>query len=283
MTNKHIWVVKANGDKQIFSEKKLRKSLHQSGAAQVVIDQIVSQIKNELHDGDTTRAIYRRAYSLLRKRKDTATVAVDYNLRAAIMELGPSGFPFENFVGEIFRSKGYTVEVGVMEKGWCVDHEVDVSARKDGVHHLMECKFHNQFGVKSDLKTALYVMERYRDIERHHEHVRAEKSRYHETWLITNTKLTSKAIQYGTCAGMHVIGWNYPKEGNLYDLILETGVHPITALTTLSVSHKKQLMKKNIVLCRDIYRKKGVLKSVGISESKIQEVLKQIQKICKPE
>lgn len=277
-----LWVVKASGERQTFSNKKLRSSLRRSGASKPVIDTIVSQVESEMRDGDSTRMIYKRAYAILRKQKGTLDIAADYNLRSAVMQMGPSGFAFEKFVGEIFKILGYSVEVGVIEKGWCVEHEVDVSARKGGVHHLVECKFHNQFGVKSDLKTALYVMERYRDIERHHEHVRAEESRYHETWLITNTKLTSKAVEYGNCAGMHVVGWNHPQKGNLQDLILETGVHPITALTTLSVGHKKRLLQDGVVLCREITRNPSVLRKLGISEKKSLDVLNQIDNVCTP-
>jgi hypothetical protein len=281
MAQNKVWVVKANGQKQPFSDTKLRASLRRSGASKSVIDEIVSQIHTEIRDGDTTRKIYQRAYALLRTHKSTVGVAIDYNLRNAVMEMGPSGFAFEKFVGEIFKLKGFEVEVGVMEKGWCVEHEIDVSARKDGAHHLVECKFHNQFGVKSDLKVALYVRERFQDIEKNHEHTRAEGSRYHEPWLITNTKLTSKAIQYGECAGLNVVGWNYPKQGNLHDWIVETGVHPITALTSIGTSYKKQLLKKGVVLCRDIKRKPSVLKSVGMSKVKIREVVRQVEHLCK--
>lgn len=277
---KKLWIVKADGERQVFSERKLRSSLHRSGATKSVIDLVVSKIESEIVNGDSTRMIYKRAYAMLRKHKNTEKIAMDYNLRGAVMEMGPSGFAFEKFVGKIFELKGHSVEVGVMEKGWCTEHEVDVSTRKDGVHHLVECKFHNQFGVKSDLKVVLYVMERYRDIERHHEHVRAEKSRYHKTWLITNTKLTSKAIEYANCAGMNVVGWNHPKSGNLQDLILETGIHPVTALTVLSVGYKKQLMEKGYVLCRDIIKNPKILKSLGISDRKEREVLQQIKEVC---
>ena len=129
MTQKNkLQVLKANGEHQLFSDRKLRSSLRRSGATKIVIDSIVDQIESEMKDGDSTRMIYRRAYALLRKQKSTMVVAADYNLRSAVMQMGPSGFAFEKFVGEIFKLKGFSVKVGVMEKGWCVSHEVDVSA-----------------------------------------------------------------------------------------------------------------------------------------------------------
>lgn len=275
-----IYVIKANGEKQRFDESKLRGSLRRSGASGEVIDSIVAQIVSDIKDNDTTRKIYRRAYGLLKKHKSTVAVAISYNLRGAVMELGPSGFAFEKFIGELYKLKGYQVDVGVMEQGWCVEHEIDVSARKDGEHHLIECKFHNRFGTKTDLKVALYVRERFQDIEKKHEHDRAEGSRFHEAWLITNTKLTSKAIEYGECVGLNVIGWNYPKQGNLHNLITESGVHPVTALTSLSKGYKQQLLQQGAVLCRDVYKNPDILKAIGCSDKKMNEVLRQIEHMC---
>ena len=37
------------------------------------------------------------------------------------MELGPSGFAFEDFIAEIFREKGFQAETGKIIKGFCVE------------------------------------------------------------------------------------------------------------------------------------------------------------------
>ena len=47
-------------------------------------------------------------------------------LKQAIMELGPSGFPFEQFVAELLKCRGYQIKVGVIVEGHCVNHEIDV-------------------------------------------------------------------------------------------------------------------------------------------------------------
>jgi len=270
MSSKH-WVVKATGERELFDQTKLRDSLRRSGASEEDIGNVVSNILAEMHDGVSTEKIYRHAFALLkRQHKD---VAAQYNLRRAIREMGPTGFPFEQFVGEILRSKGYEVRVGLIVQGWCVDHEVDVSAKKDGTHILIECKFHNEEGFKTDLKVALYVRERFQDIQKKHESIKDETERFHEAWLVTNTKLTSKAIQYAQCAGLNVIGWNYPRRGNLQDLVNETRMYPITALTALSFAEKRRLMENRIVLFRDLFDKKKMLHGLGLDDKKIERVL----------
>lgn len=278
---KTVTIIKGNGETEPFSRAKLMRSLKRSGASTAIAEHVTSSIEGELKDGMHTQKIYRKAFQLLRKKETLSPVAHKYNLRNATMELGPDGFAFEQFVGEIFKSLGHKVKVGVYIEGWCVEHEVDVSGRKDGVHRMIECKFHNRRGYKTDLKVALYVNERFRDIEKKHEHDSPEGSREHEGWLVTNTKLTSKAIQYAQCAGLKVVGWGYPKkgEGNLEDMIELSGIHPVTILMTLSNKHKKLLLEKDIVTCAQVRNKPDVLKQVGVPDSKIAAIMKEVNKL----
>jgi len=275
---KHF-IVKANGEREVFDENKLRDSLRRSGASEEIISKTVLHVLSELRDGMSTGRIYKHAFALLKKTHKG--VAAQYSLRRAIRDLGPSGFPFERFVGEIFRAKGYEVSVGIMVQGFCVEHEVDVSAKKDGTHLLIECKFHHEDGFKTDLKVALYVKGRDNDIEKRHKTLSEKGEQFHEAWLVTNTKLTSKAIEYGMCAGLKMIGWNYPHTGNLQDMVNETGSHPITVLTTLSGGEKKRLMENDIVLCRDLGSRKNALRSLGMDEKKIEKILQEVASVCR--
>ena len=275
---KGVEIIKADGTRQIFSERKLMRSLRRSGASVNVAKNIATQITREITVGMHTRDIYRRAFRLLR-RGETKQIACRYNLRNAIMELGPDGFAFEKFIGEIFKKLGYKTRVGVMIRGWCIDHEVDVSAKKDDTHILVECKFHNRAGIKTDLKVALYVKERFDDIEKKYKSDNRSGNHYYNGWLVTNTKLTTKAIQYSKCAGLYVVGWGYPRKGNLEDLILETKIHPVTALTTLSMQQKRQLLERKVVVCRDIHNNSDVLRQIGVPEKRINTVLREVEEI----
>ena len=88
-----IIITKASGERGPFSTRKLENSLKRAGASDAVIHTIVQKVTNKLFEGITTRAIYHIAFELL-KNKTTSTAA-KYKLKRAIMELGPSGFPFE--------------------------------------------------------------------------------------------------------------------------------------------------------------------------------------------
>lgn len=264
-----IQVRKASGDLEPFSEEKVTSSLLRAGADTALSQQIVAHVKKELYDGIPTRKIYSHIFELLKKEKSPSLGR--YNLKQAIMELGPTGYPFEKFVGALLGHNGYQVKTGVEVRGHCVTHEIDVIARKDNQQVMVECKFHNQPGTRSDVKVALYVKARFDDL----------KATFTQAWLVTNTKLTGDAIQYGECAGMRLIGWSYPSSGSLQDLIENSGLHPVTCLESLSQNQKQTLLSSNIVLCRDIATaKKDILSSLALSDEQKTRLFAEIGAIC---
>jgi hypothetical protein len=269
---KQILITKQDGTKEPFDADKLRRSFYHSGATDKASEEAIKHIENELKDGMTTSEIYKHAFSYLEQKEKP--IAARYSMKRAVLALGPSGYPFENFIAEILRAKGYAVEVGKMVQGACVEHEVDIIAEKDGQKIGGEVKFHNKLGIRSDLKVTLYVHARFEDI-------RNGKIQIDEDWLITNTKFTSNAIKYGNCVSMKMISWNYPKVGNLHDLINETGVQPITALTTLSGTEKSKLMEQKVALCRNIENNEEILKSIGLKGQKLEDIMKESRALCK--
>lgn len=275
-----INITKANGEVEPFDVTKLETSLKRAGASDPVVIEITKKIEKELTDGITTHEIYKKAFSRLHKKEKIA--AAKYSVRRAILDLGPHGFPFEDFVGEIFRVKGYQVEVGKTISGFCVMHELDVVAENDKEFIAAELKFHNNTGVKSDLKTVLYVKARFEDLEKGDFYKKIDSTKTKKGLLITNTKFSSRAIQYGTCAGLNMIGWNYPSKGNLQDLIEETKLHPLTCLTSLSKKEKQEFLQQGIVLCRDIMGGgETILKTVGIQGQKARDVMDEARNVCK--
>ncbi|HJO89783.1 MAG: ATP cone domain-containing protein [Candidatus Pacebacteria bacterium] len=269
---KQILITKQDGTKEPFNVEKLRHSLTRSGASEQEIDGVVDYVKKDLKEGMSTSEIYKHAFSYLEHEKKP--IAARYSMKRAVLALGPSGYPFENFIAEIFRTKGYKVEVGSVVKGACVEHEVDIIGEMNGQKIGAEVKFHNKLGIRSDLKVALYVHARFEDI-------RSGKIQIDEDWLITNTRFSSNAIKYSNCINMKMISWTYPKQGNLHDLIEETGIQPITALTSLSGAEKKKLMEQKVILCKNIESNEEILHSLGLGAQKIENVMAESQALCR--
>ncbi len=271
-----VFIVKSTGEKEEFIPDKLRQSLIRAKASEIVADRIVDHMKVEMKDGMTTKDIYRHAFELL--EREAKPVALRYSIRKAVMELGPTGFPFEQFVSQIFVSKGFEVKTGQMLLGSCVEHEIDVVAWNENKLIVVEAKFHNELGIKSDLKVVLYVKERFDDLENNiFEYGKNRK--IDVSWLVTNTKFSKQAIHYAECKNMKLIGWNYPQKGNLQDLIEDAGLHPITCLRTISSVEKRALMSFGIVLCKQAQDNSDIVLQSGIHPEKVKRMLAEIQTI----
>ncbi|HEX9608792.1 MAG TPA: ATP cone domain-containing protein [Candidatus Paceibacterota bacterium] len=270
-------ITKQDGTHEKFNPEKLHRSLKRVGCSEEICEEVITEVEKELSKGDSTSKIYQRAFELLREKEKP--LAARYSMKRAVFALGPSGFPFEDFVAEIFRAQGYQASTGKYLQGMCAPHEVDLYALRGTRCIGAEIKFHNRLGTKTDLKVALYVHARFEDIRRAHPHGYIQGG-VDEGWLITNTEFTSNAVHYGNCVGLVLIGWTYPEDGNLLDLIEETNVQPITALTTLSERHKRELLSKEIVLCRSLIMKQGELSRLGLTEEKVKEVVKEIRALC---
>ncbi|CAN5133782.1 hypothetical protein BH11PAT3_BH11PAT3_3380 [soil metagenome] len=277
LETKQINIEKANGKHEAFDEEKLRSSLLRSGASNEEVDEVLAHIVSELFDGMTTAEIYKHAFSLL--HATTKPVARRYSLRRAVMDLGPTGFPFEDFIAEVLKSKGYETLTRQIVLGGCVSHELDVVAWNEKKLIMCEAKFHNQLGIKTDIKTALYVKARFDDLKENVFNYGEKDRSLDQGWLITNTKFSSTAIHYGECKNLIMIGWNYPERSNLQDMIEEGSLHPITCLTTLSTSEKTLLINRGIVLCTAIKNNSAILKDMLGDTIDTDKVLSEINEL----
>ncbi|MCW9054732.1 MAG: ATP cone domain-containing protein [Candidatus Pacebacteria bacterium] len=275
---KEVLIKKTDGSMEPFQSGKLRRSLRRAGASDEHVEEIVAEVLGMLESRMSTTQIYKKAHSLLRK-KEACTVTARYSLKRAVFALGPSGFPFEAFIGELYQAEGYRVSNNDILEGRCVSHETDMLATSDNKTIAAEIKFHNRLGIKTDLKAALYVKARFDDLVGVYD--KKLDVTISEGVLITNTKFTSNAERYGTCAGLSMISWSYPhKDGNLHARIIGAGLHPVTCLPSISSREKRILLEHNLVLCRDIKEHSGELVRYGISEKKIPVLLEEASTLC---
>ncbi len=266
-------IIKHSGERARFSIDKLRNSLRKSGAEEELVQQISNQVRDELYQGISTQEIYNRAFTLLKKER--AIYASRYKLKKAIYELGPTGFPFEKFVASLFFFSGHKVRTGVVLQGKCVSHEVDVVAEKDGQYIVLECKFHSEEGRNCDVKIPLYIHSRYRDIRSFYGTMEKDDTP-NEGWVATNTRFTGDAQEYGKCAGLHLLSWDYPSGDGLKDRIDRLGLYPITVSTLLSQREKQFLLSRDIVLCRQLVDDDFYLDHLNVSPKRKQRILKEI-------
>lgn len=273
-----FYVTKMSGEKELFDPEKLRRSLRKAKASGELIDEILALVEKDA-SLRTTKKIYAFAHEYLTHRHPV--IAARYSLKHALLELGPAGFPFEQFIAQLFRKQGFTTQTNQLISGFCIEHEIDVICSKENKRYMVECKFHAKQKLKSDVKVPLYIKARFDDVaQAWNEQEKNNPQEFHQAWVVTNTKFTSIATKFAECRNIRLLSWSYPHGNALPDLVDQYGLHPITALTGLNKNQKKAFIKHNFVLCKDAEKQRSILKKLGFSEREITKIIKEAIEVC---
>jgi len=266
-------IIKADGKTEVFREEKIITSLEKAGASPEVITDTTKIISKKIKNNTKTDEIYNEALKNLNKKEHRT--ALKYSLKNALMHMGPDGFIFEKYVSKILKEYGYRTEVGRIVKGRCVSHEIDVLAKKDNDLYFIECKYHNSRGIKSGIKTVLYINSRFLDIEKAYKEKGGNKNTKHHVWLVTNTKCTTDSEKYSRCVNMSILAWKYPEVKNLQHYIETKKLYPITILPLLREEHVKKLFDSDIIMIKDLkkYSPMDLIEKLAINKQKALKIL----------
>lgn len=267
-----ITVVKATGEKEPFDQYKVLNSIERSGINSRLKNEVLSHVESKLYNNIPTSEIYHHIIEYLGK-SNTPYAKSKYNLKQAIMDLGPTGYPFEDYISDILKNRGYETNVRTILRGTCISHEIDVVAEKDNRRIMVEVKFHNGSGTRTDVQDALYTKARFDDVK--------VKNDFDEVWLVTNTKATQDAINYAVCAGMKIVSWGYPNGESLREMIEKDRMFPITAISGLSRSQKLDLLQNHIVACKNLCENPSSLNIFGFPAEKKKQILEEAEFVCK--
>lgn len=278
MLKNEIFVKKNTEKTEPFSVQKLKQSLQSCGAIKKEVDAIITKMQPAIYDGISTNEIYNKAFSILKEYNKIS--ASRYSLKRAIFDLGPTGYPFERLIGALLKEKGFKTNVSVVLNGACVTHEIDVLAEKEGNVYAIECKFHSNAKTTSNVKVPLYINSRFLDIQQQWNTNSNHKTHLKQGWLVSNTRFSQDAINYGKCVGLTLLSWDYPKNNGLKTHIDSLALYPVTTLITLTKKEKHQLIEKGVILVKELINASDKMKSIGLSDSKINHVLEEVKKLC---
>jgi hypothetical protein len=275
---RRIRVRKYGGQVEDFNADKLRRSLVNAGATRATADRIIDEIVDDVADETSTKQVYRLAHSRL--RKTSRACGLRYTLKKALFRLGPTGYPFEQYVGDVLENHGYKTKVGVTLEGKCVSHEIDVLAVSDSEVSVMECKYHNRKGTTTDVKVALYVHSRVRDLEP------TVTARYggkkYAGWVVTNTRCTADALAYARCVGLNILSWRHPEGRGLERMIEEKKLYPVTMVYGIQAGLVEKLIRERILLLKDLLTMspESLQSRLGLSPQKAKALRGKAEDLC---
>jgi hypothetical protein len=275
-----IKIVKASGKTEDFHIQKLIQSLIRSGASKDIAWDIAKKVEKQIVPSMHTKQIFKLAKKFLRQYNRVTDMR--YSIKKAIYALGPSGYQFERYFGRILKAYGYSVEVSCFLKGQCITHEVDVFAQKNGKVFIVECKYHSNGGIPTDVKIALYVYSRYTDIQNGFNQIPGNNLTISEGWLVTNTRCSPDAIKFAECVGLKIVSWKYPSHRSLEKMIEGKRLYPITVLSSIKKHAIELLFKNDIILAKDIADMDGktFLKRSGLEFSSASVLKREADALC---
>ena len=268
-----IKVVKESGESEFYNHSKVAIAIRRSGLSAKASKDVLEKLEPQLYDGIKTKKIYAILFKLIEERKPE--VSHKYNLKRALMEIGPAGYEFEDFIARLLTLEGYRSELRQFIPGKCITHEIDVVAAKNGDVFMVECKFHSSGGIKTRIQDALYTYARFLDIK---EGAKIGKCRdFKLPWLITNTKFSNDVVDYAGCTSFPLLGWHYPFENSLEHLIETRKCYPISVIP-MSTKVLTKLLQKKIVTVYDLPESPAKLEEIaGITKATAKTILEKAE------
>jgi len=271
-----MYIIKASGQKAKFNPLKIRRTCLRAGADRALALKIERLVSSKVREGMSTKKILRLILDLLEKLSPLTSTR--YALKKAMLGLGPNGFIFEKFMVFLLRAYNYQAHCPPILMGRCVSHEIDIvatispSGQKKEEKYLIECKYHNAPGIKTDLQDALCLWSRFDDFK---------GKGFSHPWLISNTKFSKSAIQYARCRNIKLLGWQCPTQKSLNYLVEDKKLYPITILKHLDKISAERLFSQNIILASQLLSQ-GMEKlnlRTGIAKNKLNELIKEARLI----
>ncbi|WP_313099277.1 restriction endonuclease [Epilithonimonas sp.] len=265
------------GETVDFEISKLENSLRNSGADEQVVKRVLETVLPKCFEGITTGELYKMAFDELKKISNS--VAARYSLKKALLELGPAGFYFEQWISRVFQNIGYKTETGQLIKGHAVTHEADVIAKKDDKTYWVECKFRNAEDTKISVTTPMYVLSRIKDISNIQYYLFKTKTEFTDGWLITNTYFTKDSIAFSEYYGLRLLSWDFPENKSIKSLVDQNALYPITCLTTLDGKQKQKLLEKKCILVKELFNNQNLLNILELNQEKKLEILQEAREL----
>ena len=266
-----VSITKANGDRQLYDPEKIIQTCLRMGATTEEAIRIEQQVAMMLYDGISTQKILKLIFILMRKSKPAVKHVLDLRRGISLMVSKPE---FEMFVRVLLTHSGFQVNSNAVLRGLCGEHEVDAIAAKDGLTYLVEVKHHMNYHALTGLDESRIARAILEDVtEGHQKGVTGIK--IDRAMLVTNTRYSDHAIEYGQCRGILQVGWASPPNFGLRDSVQKYKLYPISCLRGVSLDTRLRLANAGIVLIKQLLQQDSTYleRKLGLSHERVVSIM----------
>ena len=182
------------------------------------------------------------------------------------------------FVQVLLKHNGFEVSPNQLLNGKCVEHEVDAIARKDGVTYFVEAKHHSSYHTPTGLDESRIARAVLEDVI---EGFVLGKSdlKVDRAMIVTNTRYSDQAVQYGNCRNILQIGWSSPTDHGLQSMIEGKNLLPLSCVRGLSMDARLKLANSGIVLFEQLIEEDtvGLARKTGLAQDFVRNIKEKIE------
>lgn len=274
-----IYVTKVDGRRQTFDKSKVYRTCIRMHATHDQARHVTEKIESKVYNGITTKKILNMIFAYMKNYKPEFRYKID--LREAISMLRPKP-DFETFVALLLKSQGYEIEQNLIVPGTCVEHEIDVIAKKGDEIVYVEVKHHLNPHTYTGLEVFLQANSTFQDLTDGYR-IGINKINFNKVFVVCNTKISEHAKRYAECKGIKYMGWKYPVDAGLEEMIEQMQLYPVTILKDLDHKTKIKLGDAGIVSLKQLleYDINELKRKTEISKNKLESFIKKAKEILK--
>jgi Holliday junction resolvase-like predicted endonuclease len=244
------------------------------GANKQVAYEVAEKVQKRLYDGIPTARVLQMIFQFMHHYKPSISNLFDLRKGLSLMSSKPE---FEVFVRAILARNGFEVSPNRLLIGKCVEHEVDAIARKNGFTYFVEAKHHSNYHTPTGLDESRIARAVLEDAV---EGFAVGKSdlKIDGAVIVTNTRYSDEATQYGKCRNIVQIGWSSPIDHGLQNMIEGENLLPLSCVKGLGVDARVRLASSGIVLFEQIIEEDTMelARKTGLPQELIRRIKEKI-------
>ena len=231
--------------------------------------------KEDSITGIPTAKILQMIFQLMRRYKPS--VRHFFDLRKGISLMSPKP-EFEMFVRVLLAHHGFEVKPNLILRGKCGLREVDAIASKDGVTYFVEAKHHLSYHALTGLDESRIARAVLEDVTEGFMLGRTDL-KIDRAMIVTNTRYSEHAIQYGDCRKILQIGWSSPQNRGLQEIIEAKELYPLSCLRGLKSEVRLRLVEFGVVLIKQLLGENSfaLARKTGLSQETLKELMEKAQ------
>jgi hypothetical protein len=243
------------------------------GADSYIANEFAERIEKRLYDGITTQMILKLIFTYMRKYRPAVSHLFDLKQGISLMAPKPE---FELFIQVLLGHSGFEVSPSQVLRGKCGEHEVDGVARKDGVTYFVEVKHHFSYHALTGLDESRIAWAVLEDVTEAFT-LGLTDLKIDRAVIVTNTRYSEHAIQYGKCKNLIQIGWTSPEHFGLRDVIEKNKLYPLSCLRGVSPQDRLRLVNAGIVLIKQLLDQDTLTieRKTGLLEATVQSIMEK--------